>query len=144
MLPSLRDAGDPEAMFWHFASPALLKRPPGIPDWEPTGSPDWTMPDFLVEPAEVLKRRVETSADLTALITLSDQLGRQLSLSLSPFMSRFSPHLCSLFSSRRALWPNAKLSPLSCLVSRLIYALYSPHHDELSGPMLKSNKSQQN
>lgn len=75
MLPSLRDAGDPEAMFWHFASPALLKRPPGIPDWEPTGSPDWTMPDFLVEPAEVLKRRVENSADLTALLTLSDQLG---------------------------------------------------------------------
>lgn len=75
MFPSLRDAGSPESMFWHFASPSLLKRPDGIPDWEPTGSPDWTMPDFLIEPAEVLKRRVENSSDLSALLSLAEQVG---------------------------------------------------------------------
>lgn len=75
LSPSLRDAACPESMFWHFASPSLLKRPPGIPDWTPTESPNWTMPKHLIEPAEVLKRRVENSSELSALLDLSDQLG---------------------------------------------------------------------
>ena len=31
--PTLRDAWDPEAMFWHFISPDVLTKPSGISDW---------------------------------------------------------------------------------------------------------------
>lgn len=75
MYPSLKDAGSPEAMFWHFAAPSLLKRPSGVPEWVPCEVANWTMPQTLIAPAEVLKRRVENSADLSALLVLAEQVG---------------------------------------------------------------------
>jgi hypothetical protein len=33
MNPSYRDAWDPSALFWHYASPDVLTAPSGVPSW---------------------------------------------------------------------------------------------------------------
>lgn len=73
--PTLRDAADPTALFWHFASPALLKAPKGVPQWESKPLEGWSMPVRLHEPAEVLKRRIESSPDLRSLVALAWEIG---------------------------------------------------------------------
>jgi hypothetical protein len=61
---SLRDAADPTALFWHYmGGRLLLRRPPGIPDWEPGGI-GFALPrrpEAL--PAEKLKRYIEGARD---------------------------------------------------------------------------------
>jgi hypothetical protein len=73
---TLRDAELPTALFWDIASPAVFKRAPeGIPVWQPNQDTHWlsTPPSFV--PAEVLKRRIEHSAELDAFLTLADSIG---------------------------------------------------------------------
>lgn len=73
--PTLRDAAEPTVLFWHYASPTLLQAPVGLSEWIPRSGEGWTYsrPDYL--PADVLQRRVESSADLGGLIDLADSLG---------------------------------------------------------------------
>lgn len=72
---TLRDAYAPEAVFWHYASPDLLERPLGAPEWVSQGS-GFDLPRAeLPLPAERLRRRVEASADARALVTLARELG---------------------------------------------------------------------
>lgn len=75
--PTLRDAAEPAAMFWHFAAPALLDRPAGAPVWNPTEAASWSHERQAVTPWEALRRRVEDSADLGAIIALADRVGPQ-------------------------------------------------------------------
>lgn len=73
---TLRDAELPTALFWDIASPAVFKRAPeGTPVWRPNQDTHWlsTPPSFV--PAEVLKRRIEHSAELDAFLTLADSIG---------------------------------------------------------------------
>lgn len=72
---TLRDAGLPEAIFWHIAAPALLKRPEGIPVWSPNTDAAWSAPARVFDPAETLRRRVEGSAELDALLAVADAMG---------------------------------------------------------------------
>ncbi|MNN15154.1 Replication initiation factor [compost metagenome] len=72
---TLRDAGLPEAVFWHIAAPALLKRPEGIPVWSPNTDAAWAAPARVFDPAETLRRRVEGSAELDALLAVADAMG---------------------------------------------------------------------
>lgn len=75
MGPTLRDAAQPTRVFWHFAAPALLERPEGIEAWESgwgTGW-EWSAPEQV--PSQVLRRRVEVSAEIGRLIELSDAIG---------------------------------------------------------------------
>lgn len=72
---TLRDAGLPEAIFWHIAAPALLKRPEGIPVWSPNTDAAWAAPARVFDPAETLRRRVEGSAELDALLAVADAMG---------------------------------------------------------------------
>lgn len=71
---TLRDAFEPAPLFWHFAAPALLNRPPGIPDWSPGVDSTWSPGARVSTPYSHLRRRVEISADLEALKNLADQL----------------------------------------------------------------------
>ncbi|MNZ80335.1 Replication initiation factor [compost metagenome] len=72
---TLRDAGLPEAIFWHIAAPALLQRPEGIPVWSPNTDAAWAAPARVFDPAETLRRRVEGSAELDALLGVADAMG---------------------------------------------------------------------
>ena len=73
---TLRDAAEPERLFWHVASPALLERPADVPEWSPDWSQGWRAdprPDLL--PAEVLGRRVTNSPELALLLDIADEMG---------------------------------------------------------------------
>lgn len=72
---TLRDAAEPEAVFWHYASPAVLPRPAGCADWAPHGTGFVLDARDLPLPAERLRRRIEKSADAAALVRLADSVG---------------------------------------------------------------------
>lgn len=73
--PTLRDVALPGAMFWHFASPKLLQAPSGVDDWESGREGGWSYERPAMVPWQALKRRIEDSADVTALIRLADAVG---------------------------------------------------------------------
>lgn len=68
---TLRDAAMPEALFWHIASPALIQAPEGVPMWQPNTDGGWEQVPRLIEPSQVLRRRVESSAELAKLVELA-------------------------------------------------------------------------
>lgn len=73
---TLRDAAEPERIFWHVASPALLDTPPGTPHWTADWSQGWRSdrrPEL--SPVDVLERRVAASAELDLLASLADEIG---------------------------------------------------------------------
>lgn len=72
---TLRDAVEPTACFWHYAAPAILKAPEGVPVWNPNSELGWTGPVREFDPALVLRRRVEGLAEIDALLDVADQLG---------------------------------------------------------------------
>lgn len=72
---TLRDAAMPAALFWHIASPCLLRAPEGSPVWTPNQDLGWTAPPRAFDPAEVLRRRVESMAMLDALALVADEMG---------------------------------------------------------------------
>lgn len=73
---TLRDVHSPAAMFWHYASPALLPRPAGVPEWV-SGSPYVWESDNV--PAVDIRIRmadaVKYSDDLARLCAWADLLG---------------------------------------------------------------------
>ena len=73
---TLRDAAEPERLFWHVAGETLLPRPPDVHAW----SGAWAEGFFTVKPegrplAVVLGRRIDDSAELEVLERLADKLG---------------------------------------------------------------------
>lgn len=71
---SLRDAWEPDPVFWHYMS-ALLPAPDGVPHWEPHGS-SFTLPrKVTLLPAESMRRLLESSDIVPRLFTLCDQVG---------------------------------------------------------------------
>lgn len=72
---TLRDAYMPDALFWDIASPAILKAPEGVPMWVPDTEMGFPSPTHPFEPAEVLRRRIEASAEIEALIAVADSMG---------------------------------------------------------------------
>lgn len=74
--PCLRDLYDPTSIFWEFASPALLKKPAGVPEWNPTD--DLTFIPERIEtapPYVALSRFIETSGLINTLSTLASKVG---------------------------------------------------------------------
>lgn len=75
---TLRDAALPTGLFWHLASPALLKAPEGVPVWQPNDDlGGWQAPPRVFDPAALLRRRVEGMAELDALVLVADDLGAE-------------------------------------------------------------------
>lgn len=72
---TLRDAAEPAALFWHLAAPAILTAPEDAPVWIPNRDLGWVTPTKHFDPAALLKRRVESFAQLDALAVLADDLG---------------------------------------------------------------------
>lgn len=75
---TLRDAAAPASVFWHFLCGVGLESLPSVdraPEWSAEGT------GFVLErtapplPAQRLKRRCETSADLRALVALAESCG---------------------------------------------------------------------
>ena len=72
---TLRDAFQPDRVFWHYMSPAILKRPDGVPEWSSGWAEGWKMERTELLPAQRLKALIERSPDLAAIIELSDAVG---------------------------------------------------------------------
>lgn len=73
---TLRDAAEPERLFWHVAGDVLLPRPPDVHPW----SGAWAEGFFTVKRegrplAQVLGRRIDNSPELDVLTELADKLG---------------------------------------------------------------------
>ena len=73
---TLRDAAEPDRLFWHVASPALIECPDGMPEWSPDWSQGWKAdPRSALLPADVLARRVTSSPELDLLEGIADKMG---------------------------------------------------------------------
>lgn len=72
---TLHDAESPTALFWSIAAPTVLTAPEGVPMWAPNLDTHWLAAPRAFVPAEILKRRIETSAELDALLQLADSVG---------------------------------------------------------------------
>lgn len=72
---TLRDAAVPAAIFWSIVSPAIVNAPEDAPMWTPNQEQTWAAVTPAYTPAEVLKRRIENSAELEALLELADSAG---------------------------------------------------------------------
>lgn len=73
---TLRDAAEPERLFWHAAAPALLDAPAGVLPWSPDWSQGWKADARSPQlPADVLSRRVANSPELDLLASIADEMG---------------------------------------------------------------------
>lgn len=74
---TLRDVSDPASLFWHYASPALLDRPPGVPDWVPGNPYAWQGGSMTVlSDEDRLYKSVYHAGDLNAAIAIcGDSVG---------------------------------------------------------------------
>lgn len=73
--PTLRDASEPTAIFWHIASPTLLKAPEGTLPWIAGDGESWTAKRPVLLPAEVVERKIEFNPDLDAIAEVAAQDG---------------------------------------------------------------------
>lgn len=73
---SLRDACEPERLFWDAMPSELLSRPSGVAGWSASDGIGWRAPGKVDRlPAEVLSRRLEDSAELDVLARIADEMG---------------------------------------------------------------------
>lgn len=73
---TLRDAAEPERLFWHAASPALLDAREDVGPWSADWSQGWKAdPRTELLPAEVLSKRIANSAELDLLLSIADEMG---------------------------------------------------------------------
>lgn len=72
---TLRDAFEPARVFWHYMAPAIFERPSDVPEWSSGWAEGWTMEKIDILPTQRLKRLIERSPELAAIIELSDSLG---------------------------------------------------------------------
>ena len=71
---SLRDAYEPDPVFWHYMSD-LLPAPDGVPAWVPNDDKLSLPTRTKLLPAESLKRLVESSDSFARAFTLADMIG---------------------------------------------------------------------
>ncbi len=93
---SLRDASQPERLFWAYAGRSLLPVPSNVGEWTAMSDDDL---GFKVERRErdvfgMIDRIMENSADLAKLLELADEIGPQGRLMLTRRLLRVKqPHL---------------------------------------------------
>jgi hypothetical protein len=74
--PSLGDAFDPVRLFWHFAAPDLLPAPRGVHPWVSQAEGYTLPPKVELTASELMRRKLESSADVQRLLDLARQCGR--------------------------------------------------------------------
>ena len=73
---SLRDACEPERLFWDGMPSQLLSRPPEVAPWSAADGVGWKAGAKVQRlPAEVLSRRLEESYELDVLARIADEMG---------------------------------------------------------------------
>lgn len=72
--PTLRDVDAPDAMFWHYASPALLPKPDPCPEWMPGNPYLWEAAPAVVDYEQRLIDAVRYSDDLSRMIHYAEQI----------------------------------------------------------------------
>lgn len=73
---SLRDAYEPERLFWDGMPSELLSRPSGVAPWSPADGVGWTAGSRVERlPADVLSYRLQDSAELDILARIADEMG---------------------------------------------------------------------
>lgn len=73
---SLRDACEPERLFWDAMPSDLLPPPPDVAPWSASDAVGWTAGSKVERlPAEVLSRRLEDSPELDVLLRIADEMG---------------------------------------------------------------------
>jgi len=70
---TLKDAYEPEPLFWHFASPTFGQRPAGVPEWDAWGEGFRITPPQDDLPAR-MRRLLECSGDVQRLMRMADEL----------------------------------------------------------------------
>lgn len=81
---TLRDAVECDPCFYHYASPALIEKPPNVSDWVPGVDLNWHSAWEPPEPLERLERLFMAFPDFHRWVELADQApnGRQFLLGL--------------------------------------------------------------
>ena len=72
--PCLNDVYDPRSVFWEFASPALLDRPSGVPEWSPQAFFTFTLEVSPPDPLRRVYRLLESSGFFGALVSAASGL----------------------------------------------------------------------
>lgn len=73
---TLRDAYEPERLFWSIASPTISAKPSSVPDWVSGWGEGWQAPERVSRlPYEVMCHYLDNSPDLEYLVSLADHLG---------------------------------------------------------------------
>ena len=75
---TLRDAAVPRDLFYHYAAPGLLSAPADARPWSPHAEGFVLPPPNVLDPALLLERRCDRSADLLALVRLASAYPRGL------------------------------------------------------------------
>lgn len=87
---TLRDAFEPERVFWHYMAPAVFDRPEGTPEWSSGWGEGWKMERVELLPAQRLKNYIERSPELAAIIELADATGvHGRSMAMNQIQRRF-------------------------------------------------------
>lgn len=73
--PTLRDAWEPERIFYHVASPDILSAPEGVPAWTATDGGYYLPPRKEFLPAELMAMKLQTSPDVQRLLALAEECG---------------------------------------------------------------------
>lgn len=90
---TLRDCLDPAPLFYHYASPGLLPRPPDVPAWTPFSEGGFTVPRANHDVQARLRRQVDHSTDLERIFRLADQLpGEGLDVALRLIRNRYQTY----------------------------------------------------
>lgn len=93
---TLRDAAMPHSLFYHYASPALLEKPPGIAEWEPHGegweaSPVDTSVDWVK-----FWSRFDASPEMDVLCRLAASFGDEgVEMAIKRIRARIASHVAS-------------------------------------------------
>lgn len=72
---TMADVVDPESVFYHYASPALVERPGQVKPWRPGGCRLELPRGNPKTPAQRMKYLLETSSDVRQLLKLAEQVG---------------------------------------------------------------------
>lgn len=93
--PCLNDVYDPRSIFWEFASPALLERPSGVPEWSPVDFQTFTLEQVHSDPLERVIAFIERSEFFPSLVRVAsgldnprDDLSRLVAHELSKALRR--------------------------------------------------------
>ncbi len=91
---SLRDAADPERLFYHVASPSILPRPGSVGTWEPLDGYSWSLDPVDTEMTlDLFRKRLEFSPDMDRLAALASRFGPTgVDMACRVFRERLTSH----------------------------------------------------